>query len=165
VTKFLRMIPDEVRWAANGPLTCEVADEADTTEHTTMCTSDGRLLVHLVNFNITAREQQTKWWRDPQKAAESGLSQGLLTLLEEGTWGGKPNDKAEGLRREWEPEIHPERDLKLTLRPDEGMTVGKVTLRSPDLGADQLLTFEKGGDGCIRFTVPELRIYNLILVE
>ena len=165
LTRFLRMIPDQVRWAADGPLTCEVADEADTTEHTVMRTRDGKLLVHLVNFNIPLKEKYSQWWRDPEKAAESGLSESFLKLLEEGTWGGKPNNKAEGLRREWDPELHPERDLKVTLRPDEGMTVSKVTLKWPDLDADQELSFETVADGCIAFTVPELRIYDMIVVE
>jgi len=101
-------------------------------------------VVQLVNFNIPLTRHGSKWWRDPQKAQQSGLSQGFLTLLEEGTSGGKPfsEARADGLRAEWDDQIHPEKNLQVKLRVADDFEVSEVRMLSPDMDAEVALDYE-----------------------
>ena len=127
-------------------------------------------MVQLVNFNIPLTRHGSKWWREPEKAQQSGLSQGFLTLLEEGTWGGKPFSEAsaDGLRAEWDDQIHPEKNLQVKLRVADDFEVSKVRLLSPDTAEEVFLNYEiikLAGDRLVSFTVPQLDIYAVVVVE
>ena len=135
-----------------------------------MKSADGRYLVQLVNFNIPLTRHGSKWWREPEKAQQSGLSDGFLTLLEEGTWGGKPFSEAsaDGLRAEWDDQIHPENNLQVKLRMPDDFEVTKVRLLSPDMAGEVLLDYEiiePAGGRLVSFTVPQLDIYAVAVVE
>jgi len=169
-TTYLRRIPAALRQIMDEPLTCEIEDKPLTTELTVMKSAGGQYVMQLVNFNIPLTRHGSKWWRDPQKAQQSGLNQGFLTLLEEGTWGGKPWPKLEdlGLRGEWDAEIHPEKNLQVKLRVADDFQVSKVRLLSPDMAEEVALDYEiiePAGGRLVSFTVPQLDIYAVAVVE
>jgi hypothetical protein len=58
----------------------------------------------------------------------------------------------------------PMRDVAVSLQLPKGGRAKRVTLASPDRHADQTVLFEQEG-GRVRFTVPEVRIYEIAAVE
>jgi len=166
-TTYLRRIPAALRQVMKGPLTCEIANKPVTTEVTVMRSSGGQYVVQLVNFNIPLNPKGSAWWRDAEKAKQSALSDSFLTLLEEGTWGGKPNESAAALRGEWDPQVHPEKDLLVRLQVADEFAVRKVRLLSPDV--EEMLAdykvVEAGGVKVVEFAVPQLDIYTVAVVE
>jgi hypothetical protein len=58
----------------------------------------------------------------------------------------------------------PVRDLSVTLRVPRDRRVQRVTLASPDRSSDRSVPFETE-PGVVRFTVPEIRIYEIAAVE
>ena len=58
----------------------------------------------------------------------------------------------------------PIRDVAVSLRLPRDRRVERVTLASPDHNADRSVPFEQQG-GVVRFTVPELRIYEIAAVD
>ncbi len=167
-TTYLRRIPAALQQIMDRPLTCEIEDKPLTTELTVMKSAGGQYVVQLVNFNIPLKQQGSKWWRDPQKAEQSGLSEGFLTLLEEGTWGGQPNSRAESLRAEWDPQVHPETDLQVKLRVAEDFEVSQVRLLAPEMAEAVSLKYQIGQQAetrLVSFTVPRLDIYAVVVVE
>ncbi len=167
-TTWLRRIPAALRQIMTTPQTCEVADKPVTVELTVMKNPAAKYVVQLVNFNIPRLKDDGKWWRDPDKVKQSGLSEGFIKLLEEGTWGGKPLNKAAALRGAWDPEIHPEKNLQVKLRMADDCEVSKVRLLSPDVAEEVLLDYEitePAGGRLVSFTVPQLDIYAVAVVE
>lgn len=62
-------------------------------------------------------------------------------------------------------EIHiPERDISISIRLPEARSASAVRQFSPDRDADESLPFEQH-DGYVRFVVPELLVYNLVVVD
>lgn len=58
----------------------------------------------------------------------------------------------------------PERDIGLAVRLPAGRSASAVRQRSPDRDADEALPFEQH-EGFVRFAVPELLVYTLIIVD
>jgi len=58
----------------------------------------------------------------------------------------------------------PVRDIAVTLRVPPDRRVQRVTLASPDRDSDRSVPFESE-TGVVRFTVPEIRIYDIAAVE
>jgi hypothetical protein len=58
----------------------------------------------------------------------------------------------------------PMRDVAVSLQLPRGTRAKRIVLASPDRDADQTVPFEKR-EGMVRFTVPEIRIYEIAAVE
>ena len=55
-------------------------------------------------------------------------------------------------------------DIVVSLQLPKGLRAKRVILVSPDRDVDRIVPFEEQG-GKVRFTVPELRIYEIAAVE
>lgn len=60
-------------------------------------------------------------------------------------------------------EANPARDIEVTLRLPEGKSGATVTLLSPDVESGTTLATERVG-GAVRFTVPQLKLYSMIVI-
>jgi hypothetical protein len=59
----------------------------------------------------------------------------------------------------------PQANLAVRVRPPAGFAIKQATLTSPDDNVRQPLALAAAKDGAVSFTIPRLKVYDLVLLS